>query len=813
MADSLNNKVPNLDTNTPDFDKILNDKSTIPMVVSPVSTSVSSTQLNGITPINPDNNGTYNLSKNDGKNKDSIEGNPTRRFTTVDEDIDQILNNEILSKDDVLNSISMENDDISNEIMKESQLLDTIDGVPLDNLNSSLTTVNNKIDTTSLLQKITDSGAASNLTTTGMKYLPTVKKTKAVKKIASQQPNKRPAFVVKLWQMMNDPSNSKYIRWVDPGDVIQVFDREQFMKDVLPKYFKHNNFASFVRQLNMYGWRKVQDPTAGSLIQSEEVWQFENKNFIRGREDLLDNIVRNKPSSHAEEEEYDIKSLMDQLEHMKRNQQLITEDLRRVRHDNELLWKENFLARERHKIQSDTLDKIMRFLASIYGNNTNNLIEQMHNNATGSELMEINPSGYAGKRYYNNNGNSNGNYHSNVNNMNSQNFNNSNANNNNMEMGMNMQNMDRNQNMNHNNNMNIPNSMTMTDQYSRRYQPQNQRYADYDSGNQVALQNRRYQNYEQDNNQTNGVFKSPDYRGNAIQSAPYYSSYGSPSPGNNSNNYNEIVNPKRRLMITNRSNGSVDQGTGIDSKARTPSSKSSRSPNEVRMKNLNYETASVGSVDSSIQEIHRGPENRNSSVQKNYVRQIPDFINTPRQFSDASQHNSLYDNTTNHSQDLKANDIANNLNLDHVPKRSSNIMGNIQDQLHRNENTLKQANSWLNKYGDQLDSNEIDLPENFEVDDFLQQPIDYSLHATPIDFNNIDGFINTETPLQTPTLSNAQLNIVTPSNGMIGENFDDQLLLNTNGTNASRNNKRSFQDAGNLNDDQNKNSNKKSRPF
>lgn len=35
------------------------------------------------------------------------------------------------------------------------------------------------------------------------------------------------------------------------GQSFLVLDEQRFAKEILPKYFKHNNMASFVRQLNM----------------------------------------------------------------------------------------------------------------------------------------------------------------------------------------------------------------------------------------------------------------------------------------------------------------------------------------------------------------------------------------------------------------------------------------------------------------------------------------------------------------------------------------------------------------------------------
>ncbi|NXY92085.1 HSF1 protein, partial [Alcedo cyanopectus] len=77
------------------------------------------------------------------------------------------------------------------------------------------------------------------------------------------------------------------------GSSFHVFDQGQFAKEVLPKYFKHSNMASFVRQLNMYGFRKVVHIEQGGLVKPEkDDTEFQHPYFIRGQEHLLENIKR-----------------------------------------------------------------------------------------------------------------------------------------------------------------------------------------------------------------------------------------------------------------------------------------------------------------------------------------------------------------------------------------------------------------------------------------------------------------------------------------------------------------------------------------
>jgi len=92
-----------------------------------------------------------------------------------------------------------------------------------------------------------------------------------------------------------------------------VLDEDEFANTLIPELFKHNNYASFVRQLNMYGFHKKVGLSDNSMNASankrKTPSEYYNKYFKRGRPELLWLIQKPKnPPGNAKRKRGDTKA-------------------------------------------------------------------------------------------------------------------------------------------------------------------------------------------------------------------------------------------------------------------------------------------------------------------------------------------------------------------------------------------------------------------------------------------------------------------------------------------------------------------------
>ncbi|GMH22590.1 hypothetical protein Nepgr_024433 [Nepenthes gracilis] len=183
--------------------------------------------------------------------------------------------------------------------------------------------------------------------------------------------NSPPPFLSKTYAVVDDPSTDSIVSWSPTNNSFIVWNPEEFARALLPKYFKHNNFSSFVRQLNTYGFRKI-DP---------DRWEFANEGFLRHQKHLLKSITRRKPAyghSHQHQQQQQVHAqsssvgdcvevgkfgLKDNIERLKSDKNVLMQELVRLRQQQQVTDNGLQTLVQRLQVMEQRQQQMMSFLA------------------------------------------------------------------------------------------------------------------------------------------------------------------------------------------------------------------------------------------------------------------------------------------------------------------------------------------------------------------------------------------------------------------------------------------------------------------
>ena len=101
-----------------------------------------------------------------------------------------------------------------------------------------------------------------------------------------EKPKQLYKFISKLIEILENDEITNIISWSDDETVIEIYDEKKFIDQILPKYFKHNSMSNFIRQLNMYNFKKLKQ------YHKEGVSAYKNPLFKKNSNSLIHEINR-----------------------------------------------------------------------------------------------------------------------------------------------------------------------------------------------------------------------------------------------------------------------------------------------------------------------------------------------------------------------------------------------------------------------------------------------------------------------------------------------------------------------------------------
>jgi len=96
------------------------------------------------------------------------------------------------------------------------------------------------------------------------------------------------SFPLKLHELLDAADMQGFnciVSWLPDGNSFQVHDQDRFVKEILPKFFRQSKYKSFQRQLNLWGFQRLNKAVRGA---------YQHNWFVRGKSELCSNMKRVK---------------------------------------------------------------------------------------------------------------------------------------------------------------------------------------------------------------------------------------------------------------------------------------------------------------------------------------------------------------------------------------------------------------------------------------------------------------------------------------------------------------------------------------
>ncbi|KAL3623381.1 Heat stress transcription factor A-3 [Castilleja foliolosa] len=186
-----------------------------------------------------------------------------------------------------------------------------------------------------------------------------------------------PPFLSKTYDLVDDTSLDAIISWGENGDSFVVWDHVEFARSILPKNFKHNNFSSFVRQLNTYvaNGTGMSVPLQGFRKIDMDKWEFASEGFKRGHKHLLKNIQRRKThhsqqigSSSGPSQDSNKAALEAEIEHLRKDRSLMMLEVVELRNQQRDTAQHIELVNKKLQTSEKRQKHMVQFLGKIFQN-------------------------------------------------------------------------------------------------------------------------------------------------------------------------------------------------------------------------------------------------------------------------------------------------------------------------------------------------------------------------------------------------------------------------------------------------------------